>query len=232
MAQMPFLHVPGLNANARVYRDAAEALWPFGPVMHANHLMGEGMEGIASRILADAPPRFALAGFSFGGYLAFEILRQARDRVLKLALIDTSARPDTAEAADVRRQRIAHTKAGKFRMVVQQSFGGSVHPHHKEDSELWAIHTAMSNANGPEAYVRHQEAIIGRPDSRPMLSSIAVPTVVVVGEADAITPPEVAKEMHSAIAGSSLTVVHEAGHLALLEHSQAVVAALRAWAEA
>lgn len=232
MATTPFLLVPGLNANARVYRDAAEALWQFGPVTLANHLEGEGIAGIAASILAAAPPSFALGGFSFGGYLAFEILRQAPDRVTKLALIDTSARADTPEGTANRRQRIEQTRAGKYGMVVQQSFGGSVHPGHKEDATLLAIHTEMSNANGPEAYVRHQEAIIGRPDSRSMLASLKVPTVVIVGEADSITPPDVAREMHEAIAGSRLVIVPGAGHLALLEQSKAVVAALCDWAAA
>jgi pimeloyl-ACP methyl ester carboxylesterase len=77
----PFLLIPGLNANARVFRDAGEALWRFGPVTVASHLEGEGVAGIASAILAAAPPTFALGGFSFGGYLSFEVLRQAPERV-------------------------------------------------------------------------------------------------------------------------------------------------------
>jgi pimeloyl-ACP methyl ester carboxylesterase len=230
MAAVPFLLIPGLNANARVYRDAVEALWPFGTVIVANHLEGEGVRGITEKILAGAPASFALAGFSFGGYLAFEILRQAPDRVVKLALIDTTARPDTPDATDIRRQRIAHVKAGKFGLVVQQSFAGSVHPDHANDEALLGIHTAMSNANGPDVYVRHQEAIIGRPDSRPELAAINVPTVIVVGEADSVTPPDAAREMHGAIAGSRLAFIPEAGHLALLEQSGAVTAVLREWA--
>ena len=110
----PFLLVPGLNCDARVYRGAAETLWRSGPVSVANHLEGEGLAAIAANILRDAPPTFALAGFSMGGYPAFEILRQAPERVTKLALLDTSARPDSPEATDLRRRRIEATKAGKF----------------------------------------------------------------------------------------------------------------------
>src|SRR6201999_3955714 len=106
----PFLLIPGLNANARVYRDAVEALWPFGPVTVANTLEGEGIDGIAAAILRDAPPKFALGGFSMGGYLSFEILRQAPERVLKLALIDTAARQDAPERTEVRRRRLEHTR--------------------------------------------------------------------------------------------------------------------------
>ncbi|MEP7240770.1 MAG: alpha/beta fold hydrolase [Devosia sp.] len=226
----PFVLIPGLNATARVYREAIEALWPHGSVTIANTLAGEGMAGIAAAILRGAPPRFALGGFSMGGYLAFEMLRQAPDRVTKLALIDTSARPDTAEASEVRRRRIEQAKAGKFGMVVEQSFPASVHPRRVENEALKAMHREMSLGNGAEAYVRHQEAIIGRPDSRPTLAAIGVPTVVIVGEADQIVPLEVAQEMHEGVAGSRLVVVPDAGHLALLEQPEAVATALASWA--
>lgn len=226
----PFLLVPGLNCDARVYTHATRALWPFGPVTIANHLSGDSVAMIARTILAAAPPRFALAGFSFGGYLAFEILRQASDRVLKLALIDTSARPDTAEATENRRRRIALAKAGKFGAVIEQSFPASVHPDHVADPDVYSIHRAMSEANGPEVYVAHQEAIIARPDSRTDLAAIGLPTLVLVGEGDQITPPESAREMHEGIAGSRLAIIPRAGHLALLEQPDLVNTALKEWA--
>jgi pimeloyl-ACP methyl ester carboxylesterase len=227
---LPILLIPGLNADARIFAQAMPALWPLGPVTIANHLRGEGVADIAAEILAGAPPAFALGGFSFGGYLSFELLRQAPERVRKLLLIDTTARPDTAEATEVRRRRIEHTRAGKFSLVVEQSFASSVHPDNQADSRFYSIHRAMSEANGPEVYVRHQEAIIGRPDSRPLLAAIRVPTLVVVGEADEITPVEAAREMHEGIAGSRLEVIPRAGHYALVENPERVNTALREWA--
>ena len=228
----PFLLVPGLNCDARVYAPASTVLWQFGSVSIANHLVGEGIAAIAANILETAPPRFALAGFSMGGYLAFEILRQASERVARLALIDTSARPDTAEATETRRRRIEHARAGKFALVIEQSFPASVHPDEVSDSRLYSIHRAMAGANGPEAYIRQQEAIIARPDSRPLLGSIKLPTLVLVGEGDQITPPDAAREMHEGIAGSTLAVIPRAGHLALLEQSELVNRALVQWATA
>lgn len=227
----PFLLIPGLNANARVYASATDALWQFGPVMIANHLEGEGITSIARNILDSAPPTFALGGFSFGGYLAFEILRQAPQRVVKLALIDTSARQDSPELIETRRRRIELTKGGKFGLVVEQSFAASVHPDHVDDERLMDIHRSMSLGNGPDVYVRHQEAIINRPDSRGDLQRIAVPTVIVVGEADQITPVEAAREMEANIPASHLVIVRSAGHLALLEQPHVVNTALIDWAK-
>ena len=94
---LPLVLIPGLLCSARLYASQIGALWQFGPVTVADHRHDNTMEAIASRILADAPPRFALAGLSMGGYIAITILRAAPERVVKLALLDTSARSDTAE---------------------------------------------------------------------------------------------------------------------------------------
>lgn len=229
---IPFLLVPGLNCDARVYAGVANALWPFGPVTVANHAAGDTVAAIAKAILADGPPKFALIGFSMGGYIAFEILRQAPERVEKLGLLDTTARPDSEESTANRRRLIALAQKGKFVEAIEQTFPKSVHPDNSDNSDLYAVHRGMAEANGPAIFERQQEAIISRPDSRPLLASIKVPTVIVVGEGDQITPPEAAKEMHAGIVGSKLVIVPRAGHLALLEQPETVHAALKEWAAA
>src|SRR6201982_3539609 len=93
---MPILLVPGLVSSPRIFAPLVPALWRYGPVTVANHVRDDNIAVIARRILAEAPPRFALAGHSMGGYIAFEIMRQARERVAKLALINTQALPGAA----------------------------------------------------------------------------------------------------------------------------------------
>ena len=225
----PILLIPGLNCTGEIYAHQVPALWAFGPVSIANHLSGNSMAEIAAAILRDAPPRFALAGFSLGGYLAFEILRQARDRVLRLALLDTSARADTPEASEKRRSAIALTEQGKFSLAIQQSFPNAVHPDHVGDAGLKALHVRMASANGGEVYIRQQTAIINRPDSRSELPAIDVPTLVGVGDADSITVPEVAREMAAGIPDAELLVVEKAGHMALVEQHAIVTAAMVQW---
>ena len=217
----PFLLVPGLNCDARVYAGVAQALWPFGPVTVANHQTGSTVEAIARAILADAPPKFALIG---------EILRQAPDRVLKLGLLGTTARPDSEESTANRRRMIALAQKGRFIEAIEQTFPKSVHAENAGNSDLYAIHRGMAEANGPKIYEQQQEAIIARPDSRSLLGTIRVPTLIVVGEGDQITPPEAAREMHEGIPRSKLLVVPRAGHLALLEQPEPVHTALREWA--
>jgi pimeloyl-ACP methyl ester carboxylesterase len=227
-----FLLVPGLNCDARMYAGIANVLWQHGPVTVANHFEGATMAEIAGAILAVAPPKFALAGFSMGGYIVFEMLRQAPERVTKLALLDTTARPDTAEATENRRRQIVLAQKGKFIEAFEGTYPKSVHPDNVANEDIYAINRGMAEANGPERYVAHQQAIIGRADSRPDLAKIKVPTLILVGEGDQITPPDAAEEMHKGIAGSRLVTIARAGHMSPVEQPQSVQAAMREWAAA
>lgn len=229
MSKTPFLLVPGLNSTAAVFAPLIPALWASGPVTIANHTIGKDMAEIARNILRDAPPTFALLGFSMGGYIAFEILRQAPERVTKLCLLDTSARPDSPEASAKRRGAIAKAEAGQFEETFDPTFDIAVHPDHVGDATLRALNTAMSRAVGPEVFGRHQQAIISRPDSRPDLGGIKVPTLVVVGDMDQITIPDAAREMATGIDGAKLVIIKTAGHLAVLEQPEAVAKAIAEW---
>ena len=150
---MPILLVPGLVMLAADFAPVIPALWRFGPVTVANHIRDDNMGAIARRILAEAPPRFALAGHSMGGYIAFEIMRQAPDRVAKLALINTQARPDTPEATDRRRGMMARAKGGEYRAVLDELFPGFVHPSRRDDAALRQLVHDMGDDVGPEAFV-------------------------------------------------------------------------------
>src|SRR3979490_1206321 len=133
---MPILLVPGLVSSPRIFAPVVPDLWRFGPVTMANHIRDDNMGAIARRILAEAPPRFALAGHSMGGYIAFEIMRQAPERVAKLALINTQARPDTPEASERCRGMMARAKAGEYHAVLDELFPGFVHPPRGGDAAL------------------------------------------------------------------------------------------------
>ena len=229
---LPIVLVPGLNCSARLYAEQIPVLWRFGPVTVADHTRDASIAAIAHRILAAAPPRFALGGLSMGGYIALEIMRQAPQRVAKLALLDTSARPDDAELTARRQAPMAKARAGKLIEVADESFVFYVHPDRHGDVALRDVARAMAEETGVEAYLRQQQAIIARPDSRPTLSAIRCPTLMLVGAEDKGTPPEFAREIAAGIAGARLVIVPECGHLSTLERPQAVTKALVEWMQA
>ena len=223
---LPSVLIPGLRCSARLYTPQLPQLWRFGPVMVSNHTGADTLAAIAHDILATAPSRFALIGLSMGGYLAFEILRLAPERVVKLALLDTSARVDTPEQGQRRQQQIALTQAGRYEETVTAQFALLVHRSRKADADLWQTYRLMAQETGPEVFLRHQHAIRHRIDSRPDLARIKVPTLVLVGDADELTPPSHAEEIAAGIEGAQLVVVPDCGHLSTLERPEAVTAAL------
>jgi pimeloyl-ACP methyl ester carboxylesterase len=229
---LPIVLVPGLLTSPRLYANQLPALWQHGPVTIADNTRDHTMAAIASRILADAPPRFALAGLSMGGYISFEIVRQAPDRVDRLALLDTSARPDTPEVTERRQAQIALARGGRFAEVADQQFPLLVHPSRHGDPSARELVRLMADETGPDAFIRQQQANIGRVDSRPGLGDIGCPTLVLVGDGDQLTPPELSAELAGAIQGARLLVVAGAGHLTPLEQPEQVTNALVAWLQA
>jgi pimeloyl-ACP methyl ester carboxylesterase len=226
---MPILLIPGLAGSPRIYAPVAPAMWRLGPVTVANHIRDDNMGAIARRILAEAPPRFALAGHSMGGYIAFEIMRQAPDRVAKLALVNTQARPDTPEATARRRALIARAKRDEYRAVLDELFPGFVHPSRREDGALRKLVHDMGDDIGAGAFVRQQTAIISRPDSRPTLAWIKCPTLVLTGDEDNTIPNSLSKEMADGIPGAKLVILAQCGHLPQVEQPQATSDALVQW---
>ncbi|GGE75696.1 hydrolase [Niveispirillum cyanobacteriorum] len=187
------------------------------------------MEALAEAVLAQAPERFALAGLSMGGYVAFEILRRAPQRVTRLCLVDTSARPDTVEQRQRRAAMLKLARIGKFRGMSPRLLSTQVHPDHVAVPEIGGVVLAMTERVGRDAFCRQQAAILSRPDSRPGLAAIAVPTLVIVGADDAQTPPDRSQEIAAAVPGASLYVVPCCGHLAPLEQPELVTGLMREW---
>ena len=229
MASLPILLVPGLMCSARLYAPQIPALWQFGPVVVADHRQDDSMAAIAKRILAMAPPRFALAGLSMGGYVAFLIAEKAPQRVARLALLDTSAQPETPRQTERRMPLIELAKKGRLGEIVDALFPIVIHRDRHGDEELKRVVQAMAQETGAEAFIRQQKAIMTRPDARPFLASIACPTLVLVGEGDTLTPPALSQEIAAGIKGANLVVVPECGHLSTLERPDPVNEALIAW---
>jgi len=226
--QTPLILLPGLLCDAALWQYQMTALAEFAEPGVADLTAAASIAEMASAVLAAAPPRFALAGLSMGGYVALEILRRAPHRVSRLALLDTSARADTEEQQQRRRGLIELARLGRFKGVTPRLLPLLLHPDHLRPP-FDAIVTGMAERAGQAAFIRQETAILTRIDSRPSLGRIGVPTLVLCGDADVLTPPSIAMEIAAGIAGARLVVIEGSGHLAPLERPEAVNRAMIDW---
>ena len=221
--------IPGLLCTDALYAPQLAALGESYEISVADHTRHESMAEIADSILATAPESFALAGLSMGGYIAFEILRRAPERVERLVLLDTSARADRDEQAQQRRMLIAMAERDGLKPVMDIILPLLLHAPNLGDQELVNTVKSMMVELGVEVFVRQQKAIIGRADAREELRNIQCPTLIIVGEHDGLTPPKVAREMADRIKGATLEIIPGSGHLSTLEEPIAVNAVLSNW---
>jgi pimeloyl-ACP methyl ester carboxylesterase len=226
----PIVFLPGLNCTAALFAPQFAAFGDGRQVIVADHMADDTLGGIVQRLLSLAPPRFAVCGLSMGGHIAFELMRQAPERVTRLALLDSSAKGPTPQTDAVRLRLIALCEKGRFDAVCHELWQRLVAPSRLGDVALRAVADQMADASGPDVFIRQQQAIMKRPDSRPQLAAINVPVLVLAGALDVITPPDHSAEMAALIgANATLEIVEDCGHLSTLEAPNLVNQALSRW---
>jgi pimeloyl-ACP methyl ester carboxylesterase len=228
-ARTKLVLVPGLLCTGALWAPQIAALSDIADCIVADHTRHDSLVGIARSILEAAPQRFALAGLSMGGYIAYEIVRQAPERVTKLALLDTGSRADAPERRARRLELIALAEREGAGAAQDALMSALIHKSRLQEKPLVDTVRQMAEDTGVAAFKRQQAAIMGRPDNRPLLAGIRCPTLVLVGREDALTPVELAREIAAGIPGAKLTIVPDCGHLSTLERPQAVNRALRQW---
>jgi pimeloyl-ACP methyl ester carboxylesterase len=229
MEEMNLVLLPGLLCDASLFRQQADALADIANITVADLTQSDSMVTLAEQALAQTREGpFVLAGMSMGGYVAFEILRQAPKRVKALALLGTSARPDTPEATAEREKLIELAKTD-FPAVVESLLQRIAHPNNVNTPEVAGVVQSMANSLGREVFERQQRAIIGRADSRPTLARIKCPTLVMCGRQDEAIALEAQLELAAAIEGARLEIIEDCGHLLPLERPEQVTTILRHW---
>jgi pimeloyl-ACP methyl ester carboxylesterase len=197
--------------------------------MVADVAQDDTMAGMADRLLAAAPDRFALAGLSMGGYVVQEVMRRAPHRVTRLALLDTNARADLPEQKKARQEFIDKAAAGQFGEVPGAILPNLVHEDRVNDARLMGLLTDMALRVGADVFIAQQRAIMNRLDGREDLARITVPTLVMCGREDKLTPPKVHIEMADRLPNGALVVLDDCGHMSPLEQPAAVNAVFRYW---
>lgn len=230
MTTLPFhtVLVPGLLCSPRLYTPLLPTVWAHGAATIADTRRDETIAGMADRLLATAPERFALVAVSMGGYVALEVARRAPERITALGLISTSARPDTPEQVTSRLTQNAAVIEGRFSELVETTFPALVDPAHERDTDLMDFWRQTASEVGGEAFVRQNLAALKRADMRTVLPSITVPTAVIHGRGDRLISPEHGAELAARIPGALLTLIDDAGHFVVHEQPVAVAAAVDA----
>ena len=233
MPNQPLILVPGLLCDEALWAPQVASLADVADIAIADTRSDDSIAGMAERLLADAPERFALCGLSMGGYVSFEVMCIAPERVTRLALLDTAAGADTPERTAARRELVTLAGRGEdgFEQVIEHHLPGFIHPARLLNTELCDTIRASAQNVGAETYARQQEAIIGRRDQRPNLGAISCPTLVLCGRQDNLTPLALHEEIAAGIPNASLEVVEDCGHLSTLECPEDVNRALASWLE-
>ncbi len=220
--------IPGSLNDARVWEAQIAGLSAHADIRIADITSQESTASMAAAVLAGAPQRFALAGFSLGGYIALEVLRIAASRITGLALVSSSARPENPEAVPGREKMIALAQKDFPRMLAgMRPF--MLAAANTGNADLNARLDDMMVAVGPATFMRQSRAVIGRADSRDLLAGISCPTLIACGREDRVTPPALSAEMASAIAGARLELIDNAAHMLPMEAPDSLTRAMRRW---
>ncbi|WP_299616150.1 alpha/beta fold hydrolase [Pelagibius sp.] len=227
--RLPLALLPGLLCDAALWEHQVARLSDMADCWVADFTTQDSAEAMVESVLAAMPERFYLAGLSMGGYVALELMARAPERVEKLALIDTRAQGDTEEQTARRRGLIELAQKGQFKGVTPRLLPLFIHPDRMADEALTAVVMGMAERVGKDAFLSQQRAIMTRRSHTETLAGITVPTLILCGRQDALTPLADHEAMAAAIAGSELVVVEDCGHLATIERPEPVTAAMRRW---
>ena len=225
---IPLVLLPGMACDAALWRHALPALSARRPARVVDvHQRATSLPAMAALLLAEQPGELLLAGCSLGAMVALEATRQAPDRIRGLALLGTTARPDTPELITLRTQAIALFAQGRAEELIRVNAMFTFHPRHT--AALLEDYVAMVLRAGTDSLIRQNRAVMARADLRPFLAAVRCPTLVVGGLADALTPPDCTREIAAAIPGAQMHLLAECGHMLTWEQPQAVTALLQGW---
>lgn len=227
----PLLLLPGMMCDARLFGPQIEALSASVPLMTHPLSEQDSIEAMAANILRCAPESFALAGLSMGGIVAMEVLRQAPDRVSKLALMDTNPLAETAEVKARRAPQMTAVRDGRLRQVMRDEMKPNYLADGPRQGAILDLCMAMATKLGADVFIRQSRALMDRSDQTRTLSNYQGKSLLLCGREDGLCPVERHQMMHELLPNSTLEIIEGAGHLPSLEKPNDTTAALIRWLE-
>ena len=230
MSKLPLLLLPGTLCSAELFAHQVKNLADitFPQVVAVHHQ--DNLQDVARYILEQVQGKFAIAGLSYGGIVAFELWRQAPERIVKMALLNTNPYPASAQTRAKQQRFVGMAHLGEFREITTNFLKDQMlHPDHQHDIHLREIVLKMAEIIGIDGFINEVKAQLARRDSVPTLATITCPTLVLTGRADTVVPVSVHEEMAQLLPDSRLVIVENSGHLTTMEQPQIVTQALRDW---
>ena len=225
----PLVLVPGLAGDAAMWQGQLQALAAWRPVVSEVHMQHASIRDMAAALLAEHEGALILCGASMGGMVAMEAARQAPERIAGLALLGTTARPETPEMRTLREAAIVLFAQGRAREVIEGNVGFAFHPDQASDPALVASYLEFVMRAGAEQLIRQNRAVMDRPDARVHLPQLRCPALVMCGDSDQLTPPENSQEIARLVPGAQLALVPRCGHMLTMEKPGIVNARLLEW---
>jgi len=229
MKKPQLLLIPGLAANHRMWEYTAHELSDSFHCITASLPAMNNLGDIAGHILKRIQGNFSVAGWSMGGYLAFELMRQVPQRIDRLALLSTSAHPEARDVALRRRIMIREAESKGYLNMIRQVTPRFLHPETVESGLVGQLMIKQAAEVGLDAFCVHQKAMMTRPDNRALASTIQKPVIVMVGSGDIVTPVSGHEELAAMIPEAELIKVPDAGHMITLENPSVTTNVLRRW---
>ena len=228
---LPFqlLLLPGLAADATMWREQLDALAAWQPQVTDVHTRHETIPAMAGALLAQYPGRLVLCGASMGGMVAMEAARQAPERVAGLALLGTNAEPETPEMRKLREDAIELFAQGRVAEVIEPNVHLAFHPDQAARADLRQAYLDFVLRAGADQLIRQNRAVIARPDAREHLGALRCPVLVLCGEDDLLTPPDKSRAIAALVPQAQLHLLPRCGHMLTMEQPAAVNAALAGW---
>ena len=229
----PLVFLPGTLCDEQLFKPQCDFFSSQRQVTVGDISRSDSISAIANDVLKHAPQTFALAGLSMGGIIAMEILRQAPERVERLALLNTSYGSEPEDKQVIRREQIDKVKAlghaGLLEMVEEYYFPRYVAKNNLSNADIKQTVMQMAERTGLNAFNNQWQALLHRVDSTETLQQITVPTLILCGDEDVLCKPKTHQEMAALISNVHLEIIPDCGHLSTLEESDTVNRALQQW---